>query len=242
MSRKRSSGPLPKEAPPRVSVGHLRKLTGFQHLFPREHREYMRGMRARGINPRVIYDVGSNVLHWTREAKAVWPNAAYFAFEAMQEVAPIYDEERIRYHLGVLSDRDGKEVTFYVSPEHPSGNSYYRENPEVNRGAEEHFLGSDARPMETATLDAVVRANGWPTPDLIKMDVQGAELDVLKGARRCLRTCKDLILELQTVEYNRGAPLRDEVIAYMEAVGFVLRGGPFRDGGYDGDYHFAAER
>jgi FkbM family methyltransferase len=217
-------------------------MVGFQHLFPREHSEYLRGMKAGGVEPRVIYDVGSNVLQWTREAKAVWPGAVYFAFEAMPEVAPIYDEERIAYHLGVLSDRDGREVTFHVSPEHPSGNSYYRENSEVNPGAERHFLARDARLVETATLDAVVRANGWPAPDLIKVDVQGAEMDVLKGAQHCLRTCKDLILELQTVEYNRGAPPRDEVIAYVEAQGFALRHGPFRDGGYDGDYHFAAER
>ena len=47
-------------------------------------------------------------------------------------------------------------------------------------------------------------AKHWPAPDLIKMDIQGAEMDVLKGAQDCLKTCKDLIVELQTVEYNKG--------------------------------------
>ena len=47
------------------------------------------------------------------------------------------------------------------------------------------------------------------------MDVQGAELDVLKGSKNALKHCKDLILELQVVEYNKGAPLKDEVITYV---------------------------
>jgi FkbM family methyltransferase len=194
------------------------------------------------VEPRVIYDVGSHVLHWTREARTVWPDAACFAFEAMDEVAPIYDEERVQYHLGVLSDQDDREVRFYVSPEYPSGNSYYRENPKVNFSADRHFVEGDARTLRATTLDTVARNKGWPLPDFIKMDVQGAEMDVLKGAQNCLRTCSDVILELQTVEYNRGAPLRDEVIAYMDARGFTLQDGPFYSGVYDGDYHFAAKR
>jgi hypothetical protein len=38
------------------------------------------------------------------------------------------------------------------------------------------------------------------------MDVQGNELNILKGARNVLKCCSYLILELQEVEYNEGAP------------------------------------
>src|SRR5918994_5569128 len=131
MLRKLLSDLLPKKASSQIRTDHLRSLSGFQHLFPKEHSEYLRRMKSEDINPRVIYDVGSNVLHWMQEAKTVWPDAMYFAFEAMQEVAPIYEEKRIQYHIDVLSDQDGREVTFYISSEHPSGNSYYRENPDI---------------------------------------------------------------------------------------------------------------
>ena len=51
--------------------------------------------------------------------------------------------------------------------------------------------------------------------------------------------CTNVILELQKVEYNKGAPLCDEVISYMREIGFELQGdGPFSDNGPDGDYHF----
>jgi len=96
--------------------------------------------------------------------------------------------------------------------------------------------------MLSVTLDTLVQQNNYPQPDLIKMDVQGAEMDILKGATNTLEKCSDLILELQKVEYNKGAPLREEVIEYLKQLGFRLVGdGPFNDNGPDGDYHFTRQ-
>ena len=72
------------------------------------------------------------------------------------------------------------------------------------------------------TLDTVVKNNGFPGPDLIKINCQGAELDILKGASDTLKSCKDLILTLQHNEINVGAPLKDEVIDYVNNLGFKL--------------------
>jgi hypothetical protein len=88
------------------------------------------------------------------------------------------------------------------------------------------------------TLDAVVNLKKMPPPDMIKMDVQGAELDVLKGAEETLKTAQHVILELQRVEYNKGAPLKDTVIEYMDGLGFDCQG-EFSVNGPDGDYHFS---
>ena len=115
MFRRRSQDLALKREPSQIGIDHLRSLAKLRHLLPKQHREYLRKLKSRGVEPRVIYDVGSHVLHWTREAKTVWSDALCFAFEAMHEVAPIYDEERVQYHLGVLSDRDDKKVKFYVS-------------------------------------------------------------------------------------------------------------------------------
>ena len=89
-------------------------------------------------------------------------------------------------------------------------------------------------------VNAIVARKGFPAPDFIKMDVQGAELDVLLGAQNTLKGVQTLILELQHVRYNTGAPLRDEVIAYLDTIGFRLITPLFcNNGGGDGDYHFA---
>ena len=211
----------------------LREL-GSQRLIPQQHVDYIAKL---GIMPRVIYDIGACVLHWTNEAKRIWPTSQYVVFEAMPECEFLYQEQNLQYHIGVLSDATGKTVDFYQNTYHPGGNSYYRENIEVNAQAHEYFNDSHRRSYTTVTLDAVVNLKKLPMPDLIKMDVQGAELDVLKGAHDTLSQCDHVILELQSVEYNKGAPLQDTVIEYMQNLGFQNMG-MFSTNGPDGDYYF----
>jgi FkbM family methyltransferase len=155
----------------------------------------------------------------------------------MPECEFLYKENKLHYHIGVLSDTTGKTVEFYQNTYHPGGNSYYRENVEINPGAEQYFNETHKRSYNTVTLDAVVNLKKMPKPDLIKMDVQGAELDVLKGAQETLSECNHVILELQNVEYNKGAPLKDTVIEYMNSIGFENIG-MFSTNGPDGDYYF----
>jgi hypothetical protein len=76
------------------------------------------------------------------------------------------------------------------------------------------------------------------------MDIQGAELKALKGATETLKTVEHLILELQHVDYNFGAPKANEVIDYLKENGFDLVGegmfcgNPTQTVIVDGDYHF----
>jgi FkbM family methyltransferase len=214
----------------------LRDL-GSQRLIAQSHVNYLIKLKESGFEPKVIYDIGACVLHWTNEAERIWTNAEFVAFEAMNSSEFLYKEKGMKYHIGVLSNESGKEVEFYQNDWHPGGNSYYRENAEVNPEAPKYFNETHKRILKTVTLDAVVNLKRLPAPDMIKMDVQGAELDVLKGAKETIKTAKHIILELQRVEYNKGAPLKDTVIAYMDSIGFDCRG-EFSVNGPDGDYHF----
>ena len=74
------------------------------------------------------------------------------------------------------------------------------------------------------------------------MDVQGCELDIIKGAVNTIRYCPDIILELQNKEYMKGAPMRDEVIAYMKSIGYTLVSHFVQNASdADGDYHFVRQ-
>jgi FkbM family methyltransferase len=228
--------PVIETTPDAVISARLREL-GSQRLIPQDHVDYLTKLKASGVEPKVIYDVGACVLHWTNESQRIWPDAEYVVFEAMDSSEFLYKERGLGYHIGLLSDQNGKEVDFYQNDYHPGGNSYYRENEEVNPQAPQYFNESHRRRLTTVTLDAVAGLKEFPAPDLIKMDVQGAELDILKGAEETLKTAKHIILELQVVEYNKGAPLRDDVIAYMNTIGYDCLG-LFSNNGPDGDYHF----
>lgn len=198
-----------------------------QDLLPKEHVDYLKKM---DIDPKVIYDIGSCVLHWERHAKAKWPKSEIFLVEANRDVKKLYDKTNQKYYLGPLTDEDNKLLKFYKDPMNLGGNSYYKENTT-------HYNETHAVHDVGMTLDTIRTNQSWPMPDLIKMDVQGAELDTLKGATECLKTCSDLILECQHAEYNTGAPKVNEIISYLSTQGFRLVSN-FCRGDYDGDYHF----
>lgn len=200
-----------------------------QRLLPAPHVDYLRSMSAT-VQPRVIYDIGSCVLHWTDRAREIWPGASYYLFDAMKSLDPLYRPTGHSFFLGPLSDADNKPVSFYMNEYHPGGNSYYKET--TGFFTEEHRVE-----MRAWTLDTVVSHNNWALPDLIKLDCQGSELDILRGATRCLAHATDVILEAQHTDYNHGAPKVDQVIQFMIDHGFTLISN-FTSTAVDGDYHF----
>jgi FkbM family methyltransferase len=203
---------------------HLEKVAEAD-LLPPVHAEYLKKMN---INPKVIYDIGACVMHWTRKAKAVWPDAKYYLLDAAESVQPFLKNHD--HAISVLSDVDGKIVDFYEDANNPGGNSYYLETT----GA---FNETHRTKRITITLDTLIEQNGWELPELIKIDVQGAEVDILKGAQKSLSNCKDIILEAQHVNYNDGAPKFDEVKEYLESIGFDLVKTIVKHD-VDADYHF----
>jgi len=206
---------------------------------PVVHVDYLKKLKADGFEPKVIYDVGACVLHWTREAREIWPNSEICLFEAMESLEFLYKENNLQSHMGVLSDVDGKEVGFYQNDFHPGGNSYYIENPDILDaiGYPIKYTEDNKKIVNATTLDTAAKSKNFPRPDLLKIDVQGAEYDVLRGAVETLKSVKHVILELQKVDYNKGAPLCDFVIDYMNQQGFDCLG-IFSNNGPDGDYHF----
>jgi hypothetical protein len=63
-----------------------------------------------------------------------------------------------------------------------------------------------------------------PRFDLIKLDVQGAELDILKGGKKYIQKTRPtyLLLETSIQQYNKGAPLAGEVISYLNKKNYLL--------------------
>jgi FkbM family methyltransferase len=188
------------------------------------------------FTPNVIYDIGASTLHWTKAAKNIWPNSEFCAFDAIEEAEILYKSKNIKYNIGVISDQDNKIVKFYENKENPAGNSYYKEigHPNsVNVYPENSYIERKAM-----TLETVVKRNNFLLPDIVKIDVQGAELDILKGGQTIINNAKYLIIELQNVEYNRGAPLENITIEYLESNGWEIVESKFSNNGPDADYLF----
>ena len=77
--------------------------------------------------------------------------------------------------------------------------------------------------LKCRKLDSIL---GEQFPDkqfhFIKIDAQGAEMNILKGSEQFLKTCAGLHLELFTIPLYKDIALLDEVQAYLETRGFEL--------------------
>jgi FkbM family methyltransferase len=78
------------------------------------------------------------------------------------------------------------------------------------------------RTIPVVRLDDVVRDRAMSGPFVVKIDVEGAELDVLAGATEILHETDLVLLELSLFELLPGQPLFHDVIAWMHDHGFVL--------------------
>jgi len=204
---------------------------------PDNHISYLKKLKNEfGFIPKVIYDIGSNVLHWSREAKTIWPESNFILFDGAQNVEFLYKEKGYdKYHIGVLSDKDNREVKFYENYEMPGGNSYYREIGHPL--SKTLFSETNCNIQITKTLKTVVNENKYPLPDLVKIDVQGSEIDILNGGQDIIKYAEYLIVELQSVEYNEGAILAPDSIKILEKLGWELVE-CFCSNGPDADYCF----
>jgi FkbM family methyltransferase len=76
--------------------------------------------------------------------------------------------------------------------------------------------------LRTERLDALIDGDGLARPVLLKIDVQGGELDVLVGAGSLLDKIDTILVECSFVELYAGQPLADEVVRFLHGCGFAL--------------------
>jgi FkbM family methyltransferase len=157
-----------------------------------------------------VLDIGAHKGKWTKEFKKHYPNVRALMIEANTD--HIEELTRTGPYITALVGKNNEEVDYYVcdDKENNQGNGIYRENTNVP------FKSTKRK---TVTLDSLLPGQKF---DLIKMDVQGAELDIIQGSPGIINNTKYLWLELQPHNYNIGAPSAGKVIGYLNQIGFEI--------------------
>ena len=175
-------------------------------------------LKTLGFKPRTILDIGAHNGEWLTEVHEEWPSSKYFAIEASPDLEE--DLKKINwlkgYEIALLGERVKRKVPYFLGPgKYTTGNSIYKEQSR-------YFEGAKVRHFSMTTLDAVVIKNRLAKIDFIKIDTQGSELSIIKGGEKTVSEAEFILLELQNLECNLGAPFAPKVISEMDKRGFCI--------------------
>lgn len=180
-------------------------------------------LRQRGFQPENILDVGAYQGWFARQCRSVWPAAHILMVDALAEKEPFLRGTanalgNAGWVIALLGGAAAEDVAFHIAhggtAEAPirTGSSKYREK---------FGVPTEEIRLRQRTLDEVAAESGRRF-GFVKLDIQGAELEVLGAAPRVLAEAEVVMLELSLLEYNEGAPLIAEALGRMAGWGFVL--------------------
>jgi FkbM family methyltransferase len=175
---------------------------------------------------RLILDVGANRGQFYLVARKLHPSTPIWCFEpipaALRSLRTVTSSDtRVTVWPYALSDASGR-LQMTVAEKNDSSSLFAPTRKQTSAFAGTQAVAS--LPVEVRTLDGVLSSETNLSPFLLKIDVQGAELAVLRGARQLLQHVGDIIVEASLTELYEGQALADEVIAYLFTSGYRLIG------------------
>ena len=166
------------------------------------------------LEPYRILDIGANIGQFHQLAKYYYPSSYIFSVEASPDCEPDLKLITDNYYIGLLA-KDNNEYDFYSRKETGigTGNSIYRELTQFYSDEQIDIIKQPGIKLDDLFTDDTEF-------DLIKIDTQGSELDIISGGMQLCKKAKAILLEVSLTQYNEGAPLYDEVMKFMENIGF----------------------
>jgi len=176
----------------------------------------LRQLQAKGFAPGLVVDCGAYRGNWTRMIKKIFPGARVLMVEAQADKEPLLAQVcsefpgTVDYVRCLLGAEPREAATFF---EMESGSSVLEELTDVPRRAVT---------LRMVPLDDLLRERKIAGETLLKLDVQGYELEVLKGAKEAMASAEVILLEVSLVRYNQSAPIFHEVVEFMKERGFLV--------------------
>ena len=168
------------------------------------------------FTPKTVLDIGAWNGFWTKQCKKIWPDAEFTCIEAGPKYEKNLKQVTSNYHIAVLGN-ENKQAKIYLRKIQKGD----RHKVTYTKGSSIfNNIAKDWEMREMKTLDQLVGKDAQF--DIIKQDVQGAEILVMQGASEIFKRAKYVIQEVN-IEKDDDFPdipyekLMDE---YMESLGF----------------------
>jgi len=174
----------------------------------------LQSISERGFRPKTIFDVGAASGDWARLARSVWPSADLVMFEPL----PLGDRAE---SLRELTQGEPPARLIEAGVGREAGSLPISVGEDLAASSFAYVAGDATREVPIVALDDLVTPAGdLAQPDLLKLDVQGYELEILAGGERVLAAAEVVILEARL--FGSELPLVVEVLDYMRDRDFEL--------------------
>jgi FkbM family methyltransferase len=181
---------------------------------------FLEDLRARGFVPRGIIDVGANKGNWTHMALSIFPKTPVLMIEPQDEMEAYLSElTKTRpncYYIKAGAGHKNGELVQTIWEDSEGSSFLPAEDPNLLKAGKQ-------RKTRLATIDSLL-AQDFPhfMPDLVKLDIQGFELEALSGAETLFGKTEIFILEASLFTFMPNQPIVREVISFMSDRGYEL--------------------
>ena len=198
----------------------MRALVCHRVLVGAEHRKVL------ALNLGTVVDIGANRGQFALAARNWVPGARVISFEPLSQAAArfrklFHNDPKVALHEAAIGPEKG-EVVLHVSGADDSSSLL-----PISSLQEETFPGTGEVDTETVTVGRLadfISAEEIIAPAMLKLDVQGYELEALRGCEELLSQFVYLYVECSFKEFYSGQALADEIIAWLRERGFRIAG------------------
>ncbi len=189
----------------------LRRILKRRAGIPDTWNSLIRLKKIHHFNPKIIFDVGAYKGEWTKMCLKIYPQSKFFLFEPQNHLKKELNSlqnKNIIYENILIADQDNREVNFYEFNTSSSVLKFGKNIPSVKK--------------TTKSLDTYIKENKIKAIDILKIDVQGYELNVLMGAISSLKIIEVLIIEVSFLEIYEKSPLAIRIIEFLDKNNFQI--------------------
>lgn len=173
-----------------------------------------------------VVDIGANRGQFALAARRWAPSARVFAFEPLPGPASVFKvvfsgDPNVVFHDSAIGPLAGQS-TMHISARDDSSSLL-----PISSLQAKMFPGTgevETTIVRVAPLESFLRAEDIESPAMLKLDVQGFELEALRGCESLLQGFEWVYCECSYIELYSGQSLASDVIAWLSGKGFCLRG------------------
>ncbi len=184
-----------------------------------EHNELLNNLNPQ---PKTLIDIGSNKGQFLIFADSIFNLKKIHSFEPIAEMIKIQKKAfrsiKYKFYNFALGNKNTKRKFFITN--RMDSSSFLKFNQ--GKLSIKNYKIEEERTIAIKKIDKVFSKKKVSLPIIMKIDVQGFEMEVLLGAKNILKKCEYILTEVSNNEVYKNQKKKNVVIKYLKKIGYKI--------------------